>query len=193
MNDSSTAVSNVAVNRRRRRYSLVLVVLVAAACVTYGLWPRGPKRFGIVAEGLVYRCGEVSPQQLERLHTDLHVRSVLSLLNSTAPITVEECAAAERIGLVWFNVPLTGDGASTPADRDRIRAIVLDPANYPLLVHCAAGTNRTGLAIGMYRLHRDGWTLPQVLDEMRAYGFEDQPHHENLCAALVEESELARR
>jgi len=71
--------------------------------------------------------------------------------------------------------------------------VLLDPALRPILVHCAAGVNRTGLAIGMYRLHVEGWTLEQVLEEMRHFGFEDLPKHENLRNALAAEAELARR
>ncbi|RMF83106.1 MAG: hypothetical protein D6744_05315 [Planctomycetota bacterium] len=183
---SSTAIPSR--SRRLRAAAVVCVLLLAGAALWAGLRSGDPKRFGTVAEGMIYRCGEVSPDQLARLHERLNLHSVLSLLNDSAPVTVAERAAAERLGLRWFNVPLTGDGASTPEDRARIRQIVLDPANYPLLVHCAAGANRTGLAIGIYRLHHDHWTLEQVLDEMRAYGFEDEPHHENLRAALAAEA-----
>ncbi len=61
-----------------------------------------------------------------------------------------------------------------------------------MLVHCAAGVNRTGLAIGLYRIHQEGWSVAQVLAEMRRYGFEDLPKHESLRGALLTEWQTAQ-
>ncbi len=38
------------------------------------------------------------------------------------------------------------------------------------LVHCEHGQDRTGVAIGLYRLHT-GWTEEHAEDEMLAHGF----------------------
>ncbi len=54
--------------------------------------------------------------------------------------------------------------------------------------HCAAGVNRTGLAVGIYRLQNEHWTLEQVLAELRAHGFEDDSKHESVRQALAEEA-----
>ncbi len=151
-----------------------------------------PKRFGVVVEGQLYRCGEITPRQLEHVANEHGIRTVLSLLNPDVPESTAERQAAERIGLRWINVPLPGDGASTPEERARIKAALFDPTATPLLVHCAAGANRTGLAIGMYRMHQQGWSVEQVLEEMRRYGFEDLPKHENLRQALVSEWQVAQ-
>ena len=117
---------------------------------------------------------------------------MISLLNPDAPESIAEREAAERLGLRWHNIPLRGNGASTPADRDRIRQLLSAPPAEPTLVHCAAGTNRTGLAIGMYRIRHDGWTVEQVIDEMLRFDFENGTHHANLRDALAGEAELAR-
>lgn len=148
-----------------------------------------PKRFDVVDPGRVYRSGEVRPEQLERLAQEREIRSVLSMLNPSAPESVAERAAAERLGLRWQNIPLTGDGASTPQDREQIRDFLCDQRNQPVLIHCAAGVNRTGLAVGMYRLHVQGWTLEQVERELLSTDFENEPHHANLREALRTESE----
>ncbi len=173
------------------------LILAAALVLTGGAaawwqFSRLPKRFAPVVEGRLYRSGKVTPEQLEYLVRRYGIRTVLSLLASEAPESRAEQAAAARLGIRWLNVPLPGDGQSTPADRERIRSIVLDPNYAPLLVHCAAGVNRTGLAVGCYRIHAQGWTYEQVLREMRTLDFRDEARHEGLRAALREEERLAR-
>jgi|ERR1700682_44594 len=43
-------------------------------------------------------------------------------------------------------------------------------AGLPTLVHCMHGRDRTGLAIGAWRLIYCGWTFDQVQNERAAYG-----------------------
>ena len=173
--------------------TIAAVVVVAGAAGTWA-WDAYfalPRRFAVVEPGRLYRSGEVEPAELRRAAERYGIRTVLSLLNPDDDESKAERAMAEKLGLRWLNVPLTGDGASTPEARDRIRAIMLDDSLAPLLVHCAAGANRTGLACGIYRINRDGWTYDQVLAEMKRYRFEDKPKHENLRNALRAEAEMA--
>lgn len=164
------------------------LVLVGALGAAAAWWYAGlvPKRFGTVVEGRLYRSGEVTPAQLERLRRTHSIGRVISFLDPGAPESVAERRAAERLGIIWENVPMGGDGSSTPADRARILALLTEPNAPPTLMHCAAGANRTGLACGLYRIHVQGWSYEQALDELRRYDFADLPKHENLRQALRE-------
>jgi protein tyrosine/serine phosphatase len=177
------------------RVSFLALLLIAAAAgsalAARHYSARLPKRFGVVVAGKLYRGGSVTPAQLERLHRDYGIRRVVCLLDTAAPQTQAERQAAERLGIDWHNVPLPGNGASRPAERSEILRLLSDPGTGPTLVHCGAGTNRTGLAIGLYRLHAQGWTLDQVMQELRAFDFEDDPQHENLRQALATEAAAA--
>ncbi|MBN2448379.1 MAG: tyrosine-protein phosphatase [Phycisphaerae bacterium] len=182
--------------RRRVRTLVMVLALVGVAGLGSGLAYRlatdMPKRFGVVTEGHLYRSGDVTPTQLGRLKQRYGVGRVICLLNAEAPETIAEREAARGLGIEWQNIPLTGDGASTPEDRVAILTLLLDEAASPTLVHCAAGANRTGLAIGLYRIHHDGWDYERVLAEMKDYGFEDLPKHANLRSALTEAATAAR-
>ncbi|MGD8450416.1 MAG: tyrosine-protein phosphatase [Phycisphaerae bacterium] len=171
----------------------VLAAAIVGSLAFTLVWPDHPKRFAPVVDGRLYRCGSVTPPQLAWARDEYGIRRVLCLLNPAAVETQEERAAAERLGLAWSNVPLPGNGASTPEDRRQILAWLREADDGPGLVHCAAGVNRTGLAVGLYRLHVEGWPLERVLAELRANGFEDEPKHENLRQALAAEAELAKQ
>jgi protein tyrosine phosphatase (PTP) superfamily phosphohydrolase (DUF442 family) len=179
---------------QRRRVVVLAAVVAVAAVVASGAYWRAtylPKRFAVVEPGRLYRSGEVSARQLAHVQRDFGVQRVVCLLDANAPVTHAERETATRLGLEWQNVSLTGDGASLPADRVRLLALLADPNAPPTLVHCAAGTNRTGLAVGLYRLHQQHWTLEQVMAEMGAFDFENLPKHENLRQALASEAAIA--
>lgn len=196
MQTQPTASSKPA-SAKLRRLTTILLAIVAASSAGGALlwWHAGqwPRRFAIVDAGRLYRSGEVTPQHLARLHHEYGIRRVISLLDPTAAVTRAEREAAQTLGLEWHNVPLPGDGASTPRQRDLLRALLVQPDSPPTLVHCAAGVNRTGLAVGMYRLHCQGWSLAQVMAELRANDFEDLPKHQNLRDALQAEAQLAEQ
>jgi len=163
-------------------------VLVIAGWLAWHQSHLLPPRFAPVTVGRLYRSGVVNPAQLEYLYSRFGIRRVICLLNPSDPQTQAERAAAERLGMTWYNLPLPGDGTSTPAQRQELLRLLLDPQAPPTLVHCGAGANRTGLAIGLYRVYHDGWTLDQVMTEMRQFGFRDLPKHRNLRNALEAEA-----
>ena len=186
---------NAPTNATRSHATPIWLWLLVAALLfgIVGFWLQArayPKRFGVVVPGLLFRSGEVQPHHLSRLKEEFGITTVLSLLDPDAPESIAERKAAKELNIRFLNVPLRGNGASTREDRDQIREYVCDPSNQPLLVHCSAGANRTGLTIGMYRMHVNGWNYEAVLKEMKTYDFEDEPHHENLRAALREEQTL---
>jgi hypothetical protein len=182
--------------RRSPRRWIVLTVTTAVLAYAGGaaLWwhtHRLPRRFAPVVEGRLYRGGEVTPGQLRRLQREYGIRRVVSLLSADAPITAAEQRTAECLGIEWHNVPLQGDGSSTAGDRQRILDLLAAPNAPPTLVHCAAGVHRTGLAVGLYRLHCQHWPLERVLTELRSFGFKDSPRHENMLQALSQAAQAA--
>ncbi len=173
--------------KSRCRSAIVIVIILLVAAGSLGWWLHQrlvPKRFAEVVPGRLYRSGVVTPRELTYVHEKYGIGRVISLLDPDHPESVAELAAADGLGIEWCNIPLRGNGASTPADRERILALLRVDGAPPTLVHCAAGTNRTGLAIGLYRIYVQGWTYEQVLEEMKRFGFEDLPKHENLREAL---------
>ncbi|MBI2389784.1 MAG: tyrosine-protein phosphatase [Deltaproteobacteria bacterium] len=53
----------------------------------------------------------------------------------------------------------------------QVLAIVRDPANAPVFVHCQHGADRTGYTIASYRIVEQGWDKDSALRELRRFGF----------------------
>lgn len=76
------------------------------------------------------------------------------------------------LGLIEHRIK---SGAGDPEDGEIVRFLQLavDPANQPVFVHCAYGSDRTGLMIAMYRIAVEGWSNEAAHEEMvkGGYGF----------------------
>ena len=90
-----------------------------------------------------------------------------------------EYAAAEKLGLDLQCYPLLGDGTG---DLEKyvqaIQAMVgARQQGKPVLVHCAAGAQRTGGIVAFYRLLVEQRDPQDVYNEMRRYDWRDKPGH----------------
>ncbi|MDX2199030.1 MAG: tyrosine-protein phosphatase [Phycisphaerae bacterium] len=149
---------------------------------------RLPKRFAAVVPGQLYRSGELTPRHVAELRQRVGLARVISLLDPTDPDSATESdaerAACERLGIRWENVPMRGNGDSTPEARSRLLDLLRIRDAGPTLVHCAAGANRTGVAIGLHRVCNEGWTADQALAEMERFDFKADEKHRGAVEAI---------
>jgi len=52
-------------------------------------------------------------------------------------------------------------------------AIVTNPDNQPVFVHCREGVDRTGMMVAAYRMVVQGWPMEKALAEMKRMGFHE--------------------
>lgn len=151
-------------------------------------WGRLPKRFAAVVPGELYRSGELTPRHVAELKQRVGLARVISLLDPNDPDSAAESdaerAACERLGIRWENVPMRGNGDSTPEARTRLLDLLRIRDAGPTLVHCAAGANRTGVAIGLHRICNEGWTADQALAEMERFDFKADEKHRGAVEAI---------
>lgn len=68
-----------------------------------------------------------------------------------------------------------------------------DPEARPVLVHCASGHDRTGVAVAAYRRVAHGWSADEALREMRRFGASPfEPRLERLVERLRPDDLAAR-
>jgi len=113
--------------------------------------------FHSVVPGRCYRAGQPTAQFLENVHRTHGIRTIINLRdkNETEPWYQAEELAANRLGLTLVNAGLSSK--EQPPEEDFLRFVkAVKNAKDPVLIHCANGNDRTGLASAVYlMMHTD--------------------------------------
>jgi protein tyrosine/serine phosphatase len=135
----------------------------------------------------IYRGGRPTAQDLLELK-NLGVQTIVSLQGGdyagnpvwgpfiplfepgeTPAELAEAKAAAEALGLRYFNFPINSLKAISPSDAlmiSEILATMNEDNHQPLFVHCAKGVDRTGMIVALYRITYEGWSARDAYAEM---------------------------
>lgn len=114
------------------------------------------------------RSAYPSGEFLERLHHAFRNEGGLKLIvNLTCRISPNEAEFVTQ-----NQVPLTKmcwSARKVPPKEDwgYLVRVFKNPANYPMLIHCNAGADRTGLAIALWRIEMQGTSPEEALSEMK--------------------------
>lgn len=137
-------------------FSVVLVLVFAFGGWEIFKYKIVPKRWGIVEQDMVYRSGRISPHLIR---SALQKHGIKVIVDLTAPEPDSSSWRAEQeaikgMGISAYNFPLSGDGTGSITNYARAIAAIeqAKKENKPVLVHCAAGTQRTGGVAASYRL-----------------------------------------
>ncbi len=154
---------------------LILAAIVALAALLVGwiFWQRHHRlNFHVVEPGVLYRSAQPDAATLRGIVNKYHIRTIVNLqlteINQTDPSAQSEAAFAKdnHIRIVY----MPAQGVPTVTEVKEFLALMRDPANRPVLVHCAAGKERTGVMVGVYRMLEQGWSAEQARSEMEACG-----------------------
>ncbi len=138
----------------RRRYllragiALALVpVLVEFVQIFFGT------NFHTVVPGRVYRCAQPSPQTIEQMVASHGIRTVVNLRGCCNPFPwyLDEARATARLDICQEDICFSA-GRLPSATELRHLIEVLDRCDYPLVLHCRRGADRTGLAAAVVLL-----------------------------------------
>ena len=159
------------------------VVVIGLAVVVAVVGYRGlvhpnlfPKRFGEVVPGEIYRSGKLTPAALARVVRGHEIKTVIDLgawvedTPANARANAREQHTAEALGATRHVFTLIGDATGDPNQYVDALRLMTDPANRPVLVHCGAGTERTGCVVALYRMYAEGLSLEEALAEADAAG-----------------------
>ncbi len=125
---------------------------------------RGLKNVGRISPA-VYRGAQPSPEGYATLR-EMGIRTVINLRTSES-----ERGKVEAAGMRSVEIPVGMSGNGDEDKIDKIVAVMADPANQPVFVHCRLGEDRTGIVVAAYRMKIQGWPLPLAEAEMDSFGF----------------------
>lgn len=101
--------------------------------------------------------------------SELGIKTIINLRGEEDRISGEQ-KETESAGLRYFNIPMPGLSAPSDEQVARVMAIINNPDNQPVFIHCKRGSDRTGTIAAVYRISRDGWTAEGAIAEARRYG-----------------------
>jgi len=131
---------------------LVLLFLVGAY-----VYVHGGGNFHEVEKGVVYRSSWLGSKKLEQAVDRLGVKTVLNLCGEQPGVEwyEGEVEVSRRRGIKFVSMGLSANTALDAAQLAKLTDALRD-APKPLLIHCRAGSDRTGLASAIYVATRGG-------------------------------------
>jgi hypothetical protein len=141
-----------------RRRQLGIIALFLAVVAGTGGWiyyqQHRFKHFAVHDPGMVYRSAWLSPDALSQLIDTYRIRSVVNLCDPKQEMTPQqwegERHAVAGAGATLYAIPLPNSVNVDPKAWEPHLAILANPDNYPMLVHCQHGVTRTSMFLTAY-------------------------------------------
>jgi protein tyrosine phosphatase (PTP) superfamily phosphohydrolase (DUF442 family) len=194
--------------RKPRRILVVAWLLAALTAVVLLNWkaietfPRRfiPRNLGVVEGGMVYRAGQIHRDLLPSVIEDNQIATIVCITydpgrpDFDAGEEIATKTGATRLVFPGLNGNGTGDWTKYIDAMAAMKQSV--DAGKPVLVHCAAGSERTGIAVYLWQTLVRGKSVDEAWSEVRAFSHDprDNPdlvpflneHLPAIAAGLVE-------
>ncbi|RZA02995.1 MAG: hypothetical protein EOP11_16355, partial [Proteobacteria bacterium] len=82
-----------------------------------------------------------------------------------------EARNAAAVGIRFISIPMSGFWAPSDEQVNKILGELNNRDNWPVLLHCQHGRDRTGLINGLYRVESEKWEARRAFKEMIDRGF----------------------
>jgi hypothetical protein len=164
----------------------ILLVIVVAPAVHFRKVYAGSKRLREVEPGKAYRSGQLTADGFAEAVKRFHIRAIINLQDDhpdpevdrhfLGSETIRESELCQQLGVRYVTIAPDLISRWSSADQrpkaiDQFLAVLDDPNNYPVLWHCRAGLNRTGIMTAIYRMEYNGWDRGAAIEDLKANGF----------------------
>lgn len=146
------------------------------------------KRLRVVKPGVLYRSGQMTVAGFRDAIACFGIKTIINLQDEYPDPdldesfwsfgTMKETDLCQRLGVRYVYIqpdliPRRQVPAARPRSIEKFLAVMDDPENYPVLIHCKAGLHRTGVMNAVYRMEYENQTPRQAVEELRMHGFGD--------------------
>jgi len=141
----------------------------AVAMIAFGLWFTYyigllDHNFRVIAPNKAYRSAQLPPALLEREVQEHSIKCVVNLRGDaeTAAWHRDELAVCKKVGIEHADIHFDLRKLPEPEQRKELLKR-FEEGPYPILLHCRAGSERTGLASLLYVMIVEGKPLQEAL------------------------------
>jgi protein tyrosine/serine phosphatase len=166
----------------RRRYLAFVACAAALGCGLGALDNYAPltvfDNFHAIEDGVAYRSAQLDADSLDLAFQRYGIRTVINLrgANEDEPWYRNEQAAADAAGVTLVNIAMS---ANALPSRESLLLLfdTFQTAEYPILIHCQAGADRTGAAAAIWRMEMRGDSRAAAMEQLSPrYGHVEAVH-----------------
>src|SRR4051812_12375915 len=145
---------------RIRKWVVRPLLLLLLPALGFLAWNLATGNLATVRPGRVYRSGQLRAVDLGRVVRDRGIRTVLNLRGAHPDQAWYRAERAATLGAGATQVDMAMSSCEWMSrDQARMLVKVLDTCDYPVLIHCWRGAERTGWVSAVTELLRPGGTL----------------------------------
>lgn len=168
-------------NKKSLKVAITIFVMIGASVLVWEEFLEDrlvAKRWGVVEPGKIYRSGQISNHLIEPMLRENKIQKVIALNGSDLKklYLKTEVETARKLKIDHQVLHLIGDGTGNVEDYAEAVAEIMrcEKAGKPVLVHCAAGAQRTGGVVAAYRMLVQKKTPDEAYQELLQYDW--KPH-----------------
>ncbi|MHB9100507.1 MAG: dual specificity protein phosphatase family protein [Sulfuricella sp.] len=134
---------------------MIFIGLALGASAGFYVYLKVSGNFHIVEQGQVYRSGQLSGAALDQAVASYGIRSVLNLRGASPGESWydDEVAVSRARGVAHYDYGINAERLVSVAQAEEI-LLAIRNAPKPILIHCKAGSDRTGLVSALYLFSR---------------------------------------
>ena len=141
---------------KRAKWLFIILTAILFLPASYFIYMEEQGNFHPITPGEAYRSAQLDQDELQHYIRKYHIKSIINLRGKRPGENwyEEEINACRQFGSRHYDLSLPTDKSPS---RDKIKKLLdlFETAPRPVLLHCKAGADRTGLAAALWKAFVD--------------------------------------